>query len=47
MAACGIPIEQVDGSLDSLVQAMESDGYNLDMKRVAGFMNKVTNGIIT
>ncbi|KAG0293665.1 transcriptional regulator swi6 [Dissophora globulifera] len=38
---CNIPLEKVDEMLVPLTQAVESDGSNLDLSRVAGFMSKV------
>ncbi len=35
---CGVPVDQVDGMLEQLIIAMESDGVKLDMSRVATFM---------
>lgn len=45
-AFCGVEVEKVDGMLDQLLVAMESDGPSLDLGRVAGFMNKVNAGQI-
>lgn len=38
---CNIQLEQVDELLQPLMQAVESDGRDLDLSRVAGFMTKV------
>lgn len=38
---CGVEAEQVDGMLESLLAALESDGSSLDMTRVAAFLSKV------
>ncbi|KAF8935511.1 transcriptional regulator swi6 [Dissophora ornata] len=38
---CKIPLDKVDEMLVPLTQAVESDGSNLDLPRVAGFMSKV------
>ncbi|KAG8957828.1 transcriptional regulator swi6 [Tulasnella sp. 408] len=37
----GVPVDEVDGMLENLVIAMESDGQVVDLVRVAGFMQKV------
>ncbi|OZJ04070.1 hypothetical protein BZG36_03402 [Bifiguratus adelaidae] len=38
---CNIPLEQVDDLIQPLMQAVESDGRDLDLSRVAGFMTKI------
>jgi regulatory protein SWI6 len=40
-----VPEDQVDIILNGLVQAVESDGPNVDISRVAGFMRKVDDGV--
>lgn len=42
-----VPEDQVDMILSGLVQAVESDGPNVDISRVAGFMRKVDEGAET
>ncbi|KIO26499.1 hypothetical protein M407DRAFT_24220 [Tulasnella calospora MUT 4182] len=37
----GVAVDEVDGMLENLVIAMESDGQVVDLTRVAGFMQKV------
>ncbi|SNX87416.1 related to transcription factor MBP1 [Melanopsichium pennsylvanicum] len=42
VAICAnIPQDKVEGMLDELLTAMESDGPDVDLARVAGFMSKV------
>ncbi|ORX33493.1 hypothetical protein BD324DRAFT_639565 [Kockovaella imperatae] len=36
-----VPVEKVDGSLDVLITAIESDGQSIDLSRIAGFMNRL------
>lgn len=38
---CNVPLDQVDDLLGPLTQAVESDGKEIDLGRVAGFMNRV------
>ncbi|KAL1922851.1 uncharacterized protein VTP21DRAFT_9227 [Calcarisporiella thermophila] len=40
-ACCNVRIEQVDDMLQSLLQAVESDGAELDLGRVTGFMSRM------
>ncbi|KAG6860881.1 hypothetical protein C0995_006436 [Termitomyces sp. Mi166 len=42
----GIPIDKVEGMLENLVIAVESETQGVDIGRVSGFMQKVRDGII-
>ncbi|KAG7093689.1 hypothetical protein E1B28_007346 [Marasmius oreades] len=42
----GVPVDKVEGMLDNLVVAVETEGSLLDIGRVSGFMQKVRDGII-
>ncbi|KAG6889747.1 hypothetical protein C0992_004265 [Termitomyces sp. T32_za158] len=42
----GIPIDKVEGMLENLVIAVESESQGVDIGRVSGFMQKVRDGII-
>ncbi|SPO29890.1 related to transcription factor MBP1 [Ustilago trichophora] len=45
VAICAnIPQDKVEGMLEELLTAMESDGPDVDLARVAGFMQKVEKG---
>ncbi|KAG5654376.1 hypothetical protein H0H81_003834 [Sphagnurus paluster] len=47
VALCtGIPIDRVEGMLENLVVAVESETQGVDIGRVSGFMQKVRDGII-
>ncbi|CAL1715041.1 unnamed protein product [Somion occarium] len=47
IALCtGVPISEIEGLLDNLVVAVESEASIIDISRVSGFMQKVRNGII-
>lgn len=38
---CNVPLDRVDGLLDPLMQAVDADGSDIDLARVAGFMSRV------
>lgn len=47
VALCtGIPIDKVEDMLENLVVAVESEAQVVDIVRVAGFMQKVRDGLI-
>ncbi|KAG6821437.1 hypothetical protein H0H93_010161 [Arthromyces matolae] len=47
VALCtGIPIDKVEGMLENLVIAVESESQIVDIGRVSGFMQKVRDGVI-
>ncbi|KAK7687880.1 hypothetical protein QCA50_009099 [Cerrena zonata] len=47
IALCtGVPINDIEGLLDNLVVAVESEASIIDISRVSGFMQKVRNGVI-
>ncbi|KAF5383691.1 hypothetical protein D9615_003627 [Tricholomella constricta] len=47
VALCtGISIDKVEGMLENLVIAVESEAHGVDIGRVSGFMQKVRDGII-
>jgi regulatory protein SWI6 len=43
----GVSEDQVDNLLSGLVQAVESDSGDVDISRVAGFLRKVDDGMVT
>ncbi|KAM0748042.1 apses-domain-containing protein [Meredithblackwellia eburnea MCA 4105] len=44
---CGVEPEKIEGMLEGLLAALESDGSSLDMARVAGFLQKIKDRTIS